>query len=218
MTTTVNANLFRIVSAFISSEETRYYLRGVFIHSHQTKGVYLVATDCHRLMVAHDETGSTDTKGVIVQLDKAALLACKPAKGDLGERLVRVSNDGRAEVLAPWGEEHKPVAMCHDSIVDGTFPDYARVAFPSVTDPSPATFNHRYVAEFGAAAASLTGNKNAGLRIIAAGENPALVRFSGVEHAYGVIMPIRHSGSDTIPYFMTMPAADQPEETLIAAE
>ena len=63
MTIRVNADLFKLVHAAISKEETRYYLNGVFIEPHPVGGAVLVATDGHRMLVAHDEKGEVSGSG-----------------------------------------------------------------------------------------------------------------------------------------------------------
>lgn len=216
MTALVNADLFRIVANFISTEETRYYLRGVFIQRHQLKGVYLVATDGHRMMIAHDETGTTD-QDIIVSLDKTALAACKPVKHEQTERLLQIDDNGRAQVLSGT-DEPLPVAINHGVIVDGTFPDWRRVACPLLDDVSPATFNGMYLADFGKAAKELARagvRDKHGLRVIGNADGPNVIRFLNVEHAYGVLMPIRDPReSNSLPWFVNA----APAEMATAAE
>lgn len=209
--TTVSANLFRIAATFVSTEETRYYLRGVFVTPHQNEGVLLVATDGKRLFVAHDETGHTDfSEGVIVTLDKPTLAACKPAKSDTAPRLLDIDETGLAKVCANNdGNAHKPVALHADSFVDGTFPDWRRIAAPNLDEPAPATINGGFLIDFAKAAVDLTGNRDAGLRIVSVTEGPCLVRFDGVDHAYGILMPLRAKDSSCkVPFFLNAPSAE----------
>ena len=65
----VNAALFAAVRTAMSKEETRYYLRGVFVEPHPYGGVLLVATDGHRLGIAHDPEGSIDCNPVAFNVD-----------------------------------------------------------------------------------------------------------------------------------------------------
>ena len=162
MPATVNADLFRIAFNFASTEATRYYLNGVLIQKHQAEGVYLVATDGHRMMVIHDATGSTTLDNVIVKLDKAALAACKPNRKDQAERLLRVEGDGVAHVLEAYGDEMRPTAMCHGAIIDGTFPDWTRVARPNLDEKAPAHWRHMANTKAAAAQAATNRNRPAG--------------------------------------------------------
>lgn len=213
MTALVNADLFRIVANFISTEETRYYLRGVFIQRHQLNGVYLVATDGHRMMIAHDATGTTESD-IIVSLDKVALNACKPVKHEPGERLLQVDDNGRAQVLTGT-DDRLPVAIHHGAIIDGTFPDWRRVACPSLENVAPTTFNGLFLADFGKAAKELARNSGSdkhGIRAIGETDGPNVIRFLGIEHAYGVLMPMRDPNpTNTLPWFVNAAPADARE-------
>ncbi len=215
MSAKVNANLFRIVAGFVSSEETRYYLQGVLIQRHPVKGVFLVATDGHRMMVAHDETGLTTLDDVIVKLDKNTLTACKSARNETADRALVVEGDGTVRVQT--GDENAiPVVTAYKAIVDGTYPDWQRVARPNIDTPSPAAFNGQYLADFGKAAKELSGSKSGHLHITGVSDGPALLRFGGVDNAYGVLMPLRHKGETGLPAFMSAtPVA--PSEQLLAA-
>lgn len=207
MTTTVNADLFRIVAPFISTEEARFYLRGVFIQPHQANGVYLVATDGHRLMVAHDEEGATDAP-VIVRLDKATLAACNTPRNDV-DRTLEVDAGNTARVLSG---ERKPLVSQYDAVVDGTFPDWRRIASPSFTEIGASTFNPDYLADFAKAAKELAKRQDTsskgGLMVAGGSREPCLVRFLGIDYAYGVLMPIRSDTKATVPLFLNAERAE----------
>lgn len=55
-----NPAFLAAASLFVSKEETRYYLNGVLIEPAPQGGVFLVATDGHRLVCFHDPEGMTD--------------------------------------------------------------------------------------------------------------------------------------------------------------
>jgi DNA polymerase III subunit beta len=107
----------------ISTEETRYYLNGIFVHtagSGQAQTLRAVATDGHRLaqMELDLPKGAVGMPGVIV-----------PRK-TVGE-VQRLIEDGEAEVhieLSP-GKIRFAVGdvILTSKLIDGTFPDYARV-------------------------------------------------------------------------------------------
>jgi DNA polymerase-3 subunit beta len=109
------AALFAPCVHAISTEETRYYLNGVFMHI-QEDGDYLlraVSTDGHRL-TRHDVeyTGEDAFPGVIVPRKTVGLLP----KG-----VLRVSvSDSRIRI-----EQGDLVIV--SKLIDGTFPDYQRV-------------------------------------------------------------------------------------------
>lgn len=209
MSALVNANLLRIASMFVSTEETRYYLKGVLIQKHQLKGVNLVATDGHRMMVIWDENGTTDLDDVIVSLDKAALVACKSVRGENLERLVRVEGDGIVTVYSGH-ETPVPVAMNHGAIIDGTFPHWQRVVPNMDRSAGSPTFNPKYLTEFCKAATELCSSKDGAISISGTAGDPALLRFLGVDHAFGVLMPIRNGGEvNKLPWFLNAAPAEQ---------
>lgn len=114
------------VAPCISTEETRYYLRGVFIHGHQKPGadgptLRLVATDGHRLGL-YDLPDAWNAPGMILP-HKAANVLAKLLKG-AGDALVQISTTASgAERLHFEG----PGWSLETKAIDGTFPDYTRV-------------------------------------------------------------------------------------------
>ena len=113
----------------ISTEETRYYLNGIFLHVVDKGGQSLlraVATDGHRLAQVEFEApeGSVGMPGVIV-----------PRKTDA--EVQRLADDpdaavavelSTAKVRFRFGE-----TVLTSKLIDGTFPDYARV-IPAAND------------------------------------------------------------------------------------
>lgn len=114
------------VSFAISTEETRYYLNGVFFHPAPC-GVLLVATDGHRLAkrAVPISTGApSDMPGVIIPRKTVGVLAALlPADGDV---TIDVS-DARITF-------HMEGKRLSSKLIDGTFPDYQRV-IPQGTAP-----------------------------------------------------------------------------------
>ena len=107
----------------ISTEETRYYLNGIYLHatkSNDAPVVRAVATDGHRLarfeMTAPE--GAAGMPGVIV-----------PRKTVL--ELRKLVDEGDEEVRIALGETKIRVAIgtaeLTSKLIDGTFPDYDRV-------------------------------------------------------------------------------------------
>jgi DNA polymerase-3 subunit beta len=113
----------------ISTEETRYYLNGIYLHSTKANEVPViraVATDGHRLarfeMTAPE--GAAGMPGVII-----------PRKTVL--ELRKLVDEGDDEVQVSLGETKIKCAIGEASLtsklIDGTFPDYDRV-IPSGND------------------------------------------------------------------------------------
>lgn len=113
----------------MSTEETRYYLNGVYLHTSEQEGrevLRAVATDGHRLARVEVElpAGAAGMPGVII-----------PRK-TIGE-LSKLIEEGVEEVKISLSE-NKIRFVCGNAtlvskLIDGTFPDYARV-IPSSND------------------------------------------------------------------------------------
>ncbi len=107
----------------ISTEETRYYLNGVYMHVAEADGgkvMRCVATDGHRLarIDADLPDGAADMPGVIV-----------PRK-TVGE-LRKLLDDDEASIAVSVSETKvrfaTPDITLTSKVIDGTFPDYTRV-------------------------------------------------------------------------------------------
>jgi len=106
----------------ISTEETRYYLNGIYLHTVEDKGTKLraVATDGHRLAQAEMPVpkGATGMPGVIVPRKTVAEV----------QRLIEDAGDEVEVELSPakirfsFGK-----VVLTSKLIDGTFPDYGRV-------------------------------------------------------------------------------------------
>jgi len=107
----------------ISTEETRYYLNGIYLHAAgngQSSALRAVATDGHRLAQIDLPTpqGAAGMPGIIV-----------PRK-TVGE-VQRLIEDGEAEVGIELSQTKIRFTLgdvvLTSKLIDGTFPDYARV-------------------------------------------------------------------------------------------
>lgn len=121
------ATILSKIEFAISTEETRYYLNGVYIHVDENrKKMAFVATDGHRLAryeiampegsEAMQEDGAIVPRKTIAELSR--LVARKDCPPDLS---ISVSKMGIAFSI---GHEEE---ILESKLVDGTFPDYARV-------------------------------------------------------------------------------------------
>ncbi|WP_299816568.1 DNA polymerase III subunit beta [uncultured Jannaschia sp.] len=107
----------------ISTEETRYYLNGVYMHVAEAEGgrsLRAVATDGHRLarVDAALPDGAEDMPGVIV-----------PRKTVDQVRKLLSDDDTKIEVSVSETKIRfaTPQITLTSKVIDGTFPDYARV-------------------------------------------------------------------------------------------
>ena len=107
----------------VSTEETRYYLNGIYLHAAETDGVPVlraVATDGHRLASAEVPLppGAEGMPGVIVP---------RKTVGELRRLIDDVGDDvtidlSETKVRCAFGD-----ATLTSKLIDGTFPDYQRV-------------------------------------------------------------------------------------------
>ena len=115
--------LFDKAKFAISTEETRYYLNGVYLHVSQAEGqptLRCVATDGHRLarIDAALPEGAAGMPGVIV-----------PRK--TVNELRKLLDDDEAQIAVSVSETKvrfaTPTIVLTSKVIDGTFPDYTRV-------------------------------------------------------------------------------------------
>jgi hypothetical protein len=164
-----------------SNEESRYYLRGVYL---ATSG-HMVTTDGHRMFVAR--LAERPTADVIVPYDAVAA-ALKMA----GARCKEIDVDGTK------------IASIMYTPVDGTFPDWRRVVptgeetpstKPELNDgPEHVHFNHAYIGDLAKMGKLLGG---ASMLHPQSASHPALVTFGERADCFGVIMPIRRKRDES---------------------
>lgn len=104
------AAFFAPVSFAISSEETRYYLNGIFMHTKNGSGI-AVATDGHRLG-RHRGPEMPDFPGVIVPRKTVNVMPRGVVAVSVSSSKIRIV-----------GED----LTVTSKLIDGTFPDYERV-------------------------------------------------------------------------------------------
>src|SRR5262245_36310513 len=107
----------------ISTEETRYYLNGIYLHHAKGSGgavLRAVATDGHRLALAETEApkGSNTLKGIIVP--RKAVAEARRLLEDAPETVTIEASDSK--IVFHIGE-----AKLTSKLIDGSFPDYQRV-------------------------------------------------------------------------------------------
>ncbi|TXM67597.1 DNA polymerase III subunit beta [Methylobacterium sp. WL103] len=107
----------------ISTEETRYYLNGIYLHTIESEGLKLraVATDGHRLARVEIDApeGSAGMPGIIVPRKAVAEI----------QKLVDDGGDSVAINLSPAKIRLRFASgvTLISKLIDGTFPDYQRV-------------------------------------------------------------------------------------------
>lgn len=168
-------DLLKAALVCASSEETRYYLRGVYL----TTSGHLVTTDGHRMFVAR--LAERPTADVIVPYD-----AVTAALKMVGARVKEIEIDLAAN----------RIGQIQFTPVDGTFPDWRRVVPTGLEQPSDKPddapgrvhFNLSYVGDFAKMGKLLDG---APMMHPTSASHPALVTFGDREDCFAVLMPMR---------------------------
>lgn len=205
-----NANLFRIAALCQSKEETRYYLCGVYVEPHHVKGVTMVATDGHKLIVLHDESGIADESAIIRLGD--ALKLCKPKRGE--RRDVRIgTNENDATIYDTFEDKDgtlndTSLGMAYGVRIDGSFPDYRRVVPKVFSNTVTPAFASWYLSEMALVGVELAAHfhgfkaktyigtdRSDAMQVCAEeGKNPtsgpALVTWPATPKAFAVLMPV----------------------------
>ena len=205
---------------FQSSEETRYYLKGLSIEPHPRAGAIIVATDGHTMSVIHDGEAIVSGERTIWSMPWKATLAApmkaflKATKGTSGHvyadlsrtqtgpsRIRLVYADKAADVFNGQGIEFftkSSTAIEGHFWVEGTFPDYRRV-IPTENRAAtfkPAWYQARYMAKlaaFGQAIYEATDERGAYTAMCmftSSDDGPGVALFPS-PNCFVIIMPLR---------------------------
>ncbi len=144
------ANLKRLIEKTrfaISTEETRYYLNGIYLHPATTDGkatLRAVATDGHRLAQAELPLpqGAEDMPGIILPRKTVHELV---RLIESSEATVGVSVSASKVRFEIGTDKDVGGVVLTSKLIDGTFPDYARV-IPTANDKSLKVPNGAFVA------------------------------------------------------------------------
>lgn len=202
MTISVNVSAAHITAALqaVSKEETRYYLRGVFLDARgfiaSTNGHIAFAarcTDAIKLAGVTPPSIPGTLPGVIVPHD--ALLQADKAAGKPKGLFYVFERDAAGLWWIMFGN-----ARVHFQPIDGSFPDWTRIVPTAPETETAAHYQPQYVAAMGAMAKALRDNKKGDaclFHIHQAGEAPALVTFPNEDSTAprtdccAVLMPMR---------------------------
>jgi DNA polymerase III subunit beta len=185
MTTTITlpqsikVDLLKAALLFTSTEETRYYLRGVHMRR-RGHTLRIAATDGHRLFCAMQ-----DLDPLLLGGDFDAILptdGIKKALQGLARYVEKVDMDITGDNDKATRATLNEVGM---TPINHTFPDIGRVV-PREVSGAVAQFNPAYIGDIGKAA-KILGQK---MRIGHNGYGPALVTFGNMCNAFAVLMPM----------------------------
>jgi len=206
----VPTDVLRAALVCVSTEETRYYLRGVHVEP-DADDVVLVSTDGHRLFCGRcplPPAGAVTPAKPFIVPTEAVKKALTGYKG-LGIHLTRTG-----DVWTLGDVTFKPV--------DGTFPDWRRVV-PSQKTISEdlgklAQFNPAYLADMGKVSKALSPARQNIMPVIHhMGSGPAMVTFPGREDLFCLIMPMRGEMLDKAELGFLMAHVTQDKAATLAA-
>lgn len=156
--------ILNTTSFAISTEESRYYLNGIFMHR-LDEHLALAATDGHQLasIKIAAPTGSEDMPGIIIpRASLAPILHCAKVGGDavvhLSDRKIRVAFRDGTTVTS--------------KLIDGTFPDYQRV-IPTLNDKNFTVDREALLAAVGRVSL-VADEKSSAIRFTFDGDNVGL--------------------------------------------
>lgn len=189
--------------AAVSKEETRYYLKGVFIDGRgfiaATNGHMAFAARCndaYKLASVMPTYPSDALPGVIVPSD--AILQAGKAAGRAKGLCYVIERDANGLWWLLYGN-----ARIHFEPVDGSFPDWTRIIPHAPETLTAAHYQPQYIGKLGDMAKALRdGKKDAAamFKLHQAGEGPALVTFPSEDgtnirtDCCAVLMPMRSKG------------------------
>lgn len=214
----LNARLLYQVSAWRAKKDVRHYLQGVNIETGPNgQGVVMTATDGHRLLTAHDRTGTFEgSKPLVLRFDLPGFEVAlkKAAKEDQAvvyihyvnlQIIPRPDKDGAGDV-SYINPPNSTVAL------NGTFPDW-RLAVPKASDIEKGKGSPLPVINAGL----LDGLERFDIkgynavRLIGTMKpedsvGPVIVSLPSYPNVLGLIMPMRHDGAfNGLPAFISQP-------------
>lgn len=205
MTTyTIKPNELEAISLASSTEETRYYMRGVCVEVYADGTTGLIAIDGHRMAsVRAKKEEQPVTSFIIESADiKKALQLAKAAIKESKTLAALVSifltlEDNCLKVVVGWadketGELFRESGQFTSKPVGCTFPDWRCIIPTSKTGDLETSFNASYMADFGKMAKLLSGTavQQIVMRNTGAG-NPMIVTMPYACEFFGVLMPMR---------------------------
>lgn len=148
----------------VSTEETRYYLNGIYVHANAGK-LRAVATDGHRLALAETDlpSGADGLPGVIIPRKTVAEIR-RLIDGSESDVAISVSE---AKIRFTTGS-----AVLTSKLIDGTFPDYERV-IPK-NNPKELVIDNKVFADAVDRVSTISAEKSRSIKIGLGDDNLAL--------------------------------------------
>jgi hypothetical protein len=202
MQASINIATLKAVNLAASTEQTRYYLCGVYVEVTASTVTY-TATNGHILLSRREDSAEPNTLTGSWIIPSDFIKSAKPGRGNDYAAMTTVPGPNDSTMLTFTGTITGMAAP-----IDGTFPPYQRI-IPATVDGKPGQFDGNYTGTFAKFAKAL------GLgyfHIHHNGDNPAPITFNSHQGVYGIIMPLRQNSSTETPAWDSASAVLSPDE------
>lgn len=198
----INIETLKAINLAASTEQTRYYLCGVFVEVTE-KTVTYTATNGHILLSRREDCAEPNTLTGSWIIPSDFIKSAKPSRHANHAIMTLVPGPNNSTMLAFTGTITGMAAP-----IDGTFPDYRRI-IPQAVDGKPGQYDGNYTGIMAKFAQALglgyfTIHHN--------GDNAAPVTFNSRQGVYGIIMPLRQNSSTETPAWDPSWAVLSPDE------
>jgi DNA polymerase-3 subunit beta len=185
----ISRNKLKAAAYFSATKDVRFYLCGVLIESTplQTR---VCATDGHALFCAKDDAKDDNAgtfTGIVPNDTIKQILAWKAPYKDAAV-VITTADDPAGEHRAEWAGNTAVFKL-----IDGKFPDYARVV-PAEVSGEAAYFNPELLMKCKKAVEALGTSKHGMFNFKQGGDGSAIAVFS--TESFAVIMPLRGEKAD----------------------
>jgi len=181
---TCNLDAFLKINRFITTDDSRYYLKGVYIHKAQNKpGIFLVATDGHTLGLWYDKEGTIEGDSQIISITKDQLSLLNKVK----------NKEDSILTIDEYSIKYNDMKFQFDIsiFIDGSFPDYKRIINVENKEINNIALNPTYMKKF-------EFKKNSAVQLyFETASSPMKVTVSGYPGFVGVLMPMKISTDES---------------------
>ena len=182
MQASINIATLKAVNLAASTEETRYYLKGVYVEVTASTVTY-TATNGHILLSRREDCAEPNTLTGSWIIPSDFIKSAKPGRGSDYATMTTVPGPDNSTMLAFTGTITGMAAP-----IDGSFPDYRRI-IPATVDGKAGQYDGNYTGTFAKFAKAIGRTY---FHIHHNGESAAPVSF-GHAGTFGVLMPVRHT-------------------------
>lgn len=211
----VAAERMRLAASCMAKHDIRYYLNGVLVEPREAGGVFIVATDGHRLIAVIDPTGEASEPTILSlsadmlrRMPRPSAADGFPMGGKVNKLLPADTETGHRVILDTFRERSalvltgaagEPACIHLSPIIEGNFPDWRRVVPSNLPELKPGTTDvYRYdylstVLDTFARSARFTVTTTAMQSAIGAG---IVFHIHRHEYAILVVMPMRSSAKE----------------------